>query len=222
MKPWNKLNLDSLIGEKYGRMTILSIDGSVGQTHKVTCKCDCGNIKQVRLSALRYGHTTSCGCFMRETTIKKNLLHGLANHPLNTVWGNMKSRCYNPANKNYRHYGGRGVRVCQEWVDSFESFCNWAINNGWESGLQLDKDIKGNGLLYGPNTCCFVSSKDNCRCKKGNRAITYNGETKTIIEWSEIYNINYMTLYNRLKKYPPEIAFFAPIKPTRKPKHESA
>ncbi len=126
--------------------------------------------------------------------------HGLKKHPLYSIWVSMKQRCYNPNDTAYDNYGGRGVRVCAEWVDDFQLFYNWAIANGWEHGLQIDKDIKGNGLLYSPDTCCFVTPKVNSNTKRNCHIITLDGVSKNITQWSEHYGISEKQIHWRLKK----------------------
>lgn len=116
--------------------------------------------------------------------------HGNTRHPLYAVWCNMKNRCYNKKVKQYENYGGRGVIVCVEWVDDFNSFFQWAVSNGWEKGLELDKDIKGDGLSYSPSTCCFVTSKINSNNRRSNKIIKHNGEEKTLSQWGDFFNVN--------------------------------
>lgn len=115
----------------------------------------------------------------------------------------MKARCNNPNAENYKWYGAIGVKVCNEWNNDFVAFKDWALKNGWKHGLQLDKDIKGNGLLYSPYTCCFVSSLENNTAKINTIKLTYNGQEKTISEWSKITGISYRTIHKRffVKKY---------------------
>jgi len=127
-----------------------------------------------------------------------NLKHNYRHHPLYTVWMGMKSRCYNQNNPKYYRYGGRGVQVCDEWKNDCKAFCDWCLSNGWKQGLQIDKDIKGNGLLYSPDTCIFVSNKENCNMRNHTKLVTRNGETKSIMQWCEQYGLNQSTLYSRL------------------------
>ncbi len=87
--------------------------------------------------------------------------HGLSRHPLYYVWQAMKMRCYNENYKDYKYYGAKGVKMCDEWFNDFEPFYKWAMNNGYKKGLQVDKDIKGIGKLYGPDSCVFVTPKIN-------------------------------------------------------------
>lgn len=112
----------------------------------------------------------------------------------------MKQRCYNSKDAAYLNYGGRGVRVCNSWLDDFKLFFDWCINNGWQEGLQLDKDIKGNGLLYSPETCCFVTAKENSNTKRNCHLLEFNGEIKNITQWSEEHGVPEKRIHWRIKK----------------------
>lgn len=113
------------------------------------------------------------------------------------VYNSMKDRCKNKNTKNYKNYGGRGIRVCDEWNNSYEFFLKWALSNGYREGLQLDR-IDNNGN-YSPENCRWVSCKQNLNNTRMNNLITYKNKTHTISEWADMFKINYMTLYRRIK-----------------------
>lgn len=209
MKQIDIQQLRELTGRKFNRLTILSIEDEVcGKTRFAICQCECGNEKRIRLGHVKTGHTKSCGCIRPQ--------HGYYNHPLYSVWEGMLKRC---SDKNKKDYHGKGVKVCKEWVSSAKAFIEWALSNGWKRGLQLDKDIKGDGLLYSPDTCCFVTRSVNGRHKSNNNMIEFNGETKCLQEWSEIVGINPATIYSRLKSgWSPEKALSTPLMRTSKAK----
>lgn len=120
---------------------------------------------------------------------RKDEKHGLSKHPLYSIWSGIKKRCYLKTHHNYHLYGERGVRVCQEWIDSFVPFYNWCIDNGWEKGMQVDKDIKANKLgippiLYSPEMCSIVTSHENNCSRRGNVYAELDGVVKTASEWS--------------------------------------
>jgi hypothetical protein len=175
--------------------------GKEGSIRKIVCRCDCGNIITTRLINFLHGITKSCGCL----TIKQSEInigaktHGLSRHPLYVVWSNMIDRCKNPKCAAYKNYGGRGVKVCDEWVNDFTEFYNWSINNGWKKGLQLDKDKLG-GFLYSPNTCCFITRKDNMNAKRNTNYIIFEGEVTTLSFLSDKFKIKYNLIYERLKR----------------------
>ena len=165
-------------GMKFNRLTILKeapgiILKSRTTKHDIKCRmveclCECGNIITTRLIMVRNGDAKSCGSLRVEKSEINIVIptHRLSRHPIYTVWINMNRRCYSKKDSAFNNYGGRGVKVCDEWRNDFIEFYNWAIKNGWEKGLQLDKDKIGNGLLYSPKTCCFLSSKENNKFKR--------------------------------------------------------
>lgn len=174
-------------------------------------RCICGNEKEISNNNVKRGGTISCGCY--KAKLKPTLSHGLSNHPLFRVWNSMIERCTKINNKCYASYGGRGVRVCKEWEEDFMSFYDWCISNGWQSGLEIDKDIKGNGLLYSPETCAIVTHVENCNSKRNNAYLTFKGETKTYAEWSRRYNLKRTILRDRiLKGWDIEDALTFPVK----------
>lgn len=113
-------------------------------------------------------------------------------HPLYDVWKGMKARCNNKNHKSYSRYGGKGVRVCEEWELEFISFYNWALSNGYEPGMQIDKDIKGNGLLYSPDTCCWVTQRVNCQTRSN---VKLNNEIANEIRKSNLKNTELSKVY---------------------------
>ena len=118
-------------------------------------------------------------------------------HRLHPVWRNMKGRCYNPKHCKYPIYGGRGITVCDEWRNSFQAFLDWAIANGYQEGLSIDRiDVNGN---YEPSNCRFATREEQARNKRNNRYLTYNGETRTIPDWADVVQIPYMVLYSRIQ-----------------------
>lgn len=125
--------------------------------------------------------------------------HGLKHHPLYDVWGKMKSRCYKPNDKDYSDYGGRGITVCMEWKEDFKVFYDWCMANGYEKGLEMDR--RENDGNYSPDNCRFVTRSQNMRNTRRNNMVTYNGETKPLVEWSEILGIKRYTLFGRIFKY---------------------
>ena len=143
-------------GGKYGRLTAIQRDSTC---KKWECVCKCGNRVFVRAAALNNGNTKSCGCLQRDATRVASTKHGMSDTKLHKVWISMRQRCRNKTHKSYQYYGGRGITVCDEWLNSFESFCDWAMNNGYAEGLQIDR-IDGDGN-YEPSNCQWVTPKVN-------------------------------------------------------------
>lgn len=122
------------------------------------------------------------------------LKHGLyrENSRLFNVWQTMKSRCENANRDNYARYGGRGIMVCEEWQTA-ENFVKWALDNGYEKGLQLDRIDNAKG--YSPENCRFVTASVNSRNRRNTKFLTLKGETKCVAEWSEILGVSQYTIY---------------------------
>ena len=128
-----------------------------------------------------------------------NPKHGLyAENPnLFNTWQTMKSRCENPNRDKYKDYGGRGIRLCEEWHKA-ENFVRWALANGYEPGLQIDR-IDNDGD-YCPENCRFVTPKQNSRNRRNTKILTVNGETKCVAEWSEVVGVSQYTIHWWIKK----------------------
>lgn len=120
------INLEKEINKKYNKLTVTSIKEHNGINSIIICKCDCGNIIETKLSYIAYGHKKSCGCINRA---KRK--HGKSQTKLYRIYSNMIARCTNTERKDYKYYGGKGVRVCSQWVNDFEVFYSWAYNNGY-------------------------------------------------------------------------------------------
>lgn len=128
-----------------------------------------------------------------------NYSHGKTGTKIYYTYNNMINRCYRETTPNYYNYGGRGITVCEEWKNDFEVFYEWAINNGYSEKLTLDRiDVNGN---YEPSNCRWVTMECQENNRSNNHLITYNGETKTIAEWSKERNIKYATLERRINAY---------------------
>ena len=200
-----KIDVNSLIGQKFHQLTITQYLGSFNGINKVVAICDCGVEKEFRLgNIIGNGKTKSCGCFNKKVTAERNtkLLtkHGLTGHPLMSVYNSMKSRCYDITDVQYKNWGAKGVRMCKEWLDNPKVFYDWAMENGWKKGLQIDKDKLATtkpGLLYSPEFCCFLTAKENACYKSNSIMLEYNGQTKSISEWADVLNIPYKLLESR-------------------------
>lgn len=199
-----KIDVNNEIGKRYSKLVIISFAGRCrNSTIKVLAKCDCGAEKIYFLNNLRRkNHTTSCGCEKIRTAGDGARKHGMGNkrNPLYLIWSGMKNRCYNKNAPDYNNYGGRGVKICDEWVSDFKAYYDWCIENGWQKGLQIDKDKIGDGLLYSPKTCTILTSKENQNNRSNNIVVDYQGETMTLKAISEKYDIKYLLLWRRFVK----------------------
>lgn len=167
-----------------------------------TCQCDCGNIWTGRLSHIGKHNTTSCGCRRKEvlnrTTHGQSIRKNGDVSPLYKVWKSIKQRCTNPCDNNYKNYGGRGIIMCEEWLESSDAFFKWAEKNGYNDKLQIDRIDNNAG--YSPKNCRFVDRKTNMRNVRNNIYLTINGDTKLLLEWSVQSGIPYSTLWARVKR----------------------
>lgn len=141
-----------------------------------------------QISAETGASPSQIGSMLQHYGIKRYSVkrHGLATHPLNSIWCGMKERCNNPNADNYKWYGGNGISVCDEWND-FKQFYDWAIDNGWHDGLSIDRI--DNSKKYSPDNCRFVDMKSQFRNRSTNVYITVDGETHMQCEWEELLGL---------------------------------
>lgn len=191
-----------LTGQKFDRLTVIKRAGT-SKSGKVLwlCECSCKEHNQITTttSNLITGNTKSCGCLAKESASKvgkANRVHGDTNARLYKIFQGMKDRCYNPNNKDYARYGGRGIKLCDEWKNNYIAFKEWAIINGYRETLTIErKDFDQN---YCPANCEWIKMEAQQRNKSSNRVITYNGESMILIAWAERLGIPYKVLCARI------------------------
>ncbi|CAC8663483.1 MULTISPECIES: hypothetical protein [Staphylococcus] len=182
------MNIKDKTNERHGRLKVIGIsDKRSGRKTYWNCLCDCGNKVTVRSDCL--GTTKSCGC-LKKTKAPLNLgktnLHGLTHHPVYGRWNAMINRCENPNTLAYKNYGERGIKVCDEWHD-LKEFIRWSEENGFNNKLTLERiDVNGN---YEPSNCKWIPMKEQYYNKRTSVYHTYNGETKTTMQWTHELNI---------------------------------
>lgn len=203
--------LKDLTNQKFGRLEVIKQVRGTKRTSWL-CKCSCGNFKIVTSDSLKSKRVQSCGCLRKEIISKIKTTHGHRNTRLYRIWANMKSRCYNSNKSNYKYYGALGITVCSEWLQDFENFYNWSINNGYKENLTLDRVNTHDN--YNPKNCRWVTTTEQQNNKENNYIICYSGQEHTLAEWSNILKMNYSALWARLKKWHWSIekAFTTPLK----------
>lgn len=169
----------NIIGNRYGKLTVISYDTN----RYYLCSCDCGNTKSIRRDKLLNGMTKSCGCIK---TGRKNL-HGDSHTRLYGIYSHIKDRCYNKNHIHYKNYGGRGIIMCNEWKKDYLIFKKWALENGYSDSLSIDRiDVNGN---YEPANCRWATVEEQSNNKRTSCYLQYNGEIKTIAQWSKKLNM---------------------------------
>lgn len=189
-----------LTGQRFGRWIVLRRVPNIGNCHAWLCVCDCGTKKVVQGSSLLRGLSKSCGCLKIELLKRKHLENGADGHSttrLYKIWCEMKQRCMNPNSLSFAHYGGRGVYVCDDWARDFAMFREWAMKNGYNEQLSIDRiDVDG---PYSPENCRWVNNVVQCNNKTDNLIYEYQGEIHTVADWARIKRIRVHTLYSRLR-----------------------
>ena len=191
-----KVRID-ITGQKYGRLTVLNYAYTKNKIAHWKCKCDCGNIKVVKGPRIKNGDIKSCGCLRRELARKKSTKHGQHGTRLYNIWKGVMNRCNTKGSSTFYKYGGRGIKVVDEWIN-FDNFKKWALDNGYKDNLTIERiDVNGN---YEPDNCKWIPAKEQHYNKRTNITETIDGENKTLAQWAEQYGIKKSTIYARYKR----------------------
>jgi len=176
-------------------LTVLEYAYSKNHRAYWKCMCDCGKEVFVRGDGLKDGNNKSCGCLNYKPTL---ISHNMTNTKLYRIWASMRQRCTNKNTAHYNSYGGRGIRVCEQW-ELFEEFYIWSMSNGYVEGLSIERiDVNGN---YEPSNCKWITKKEQANNTRRTILITHNDKTLNIAQWAKELNVTYDVLYGRLKKY---------------------
>jgi len=190
-------------GQQFGQLTAIIPNGfSEKGEVKWACMCSCGNTVTVVGSRLRAGKSKSCGCYKGRYVAEKNpningaTFNGSATSEY-TSWRRMKSRCTNPNHQHYKDYGGRGITVCDRWINSFANFLSDMGRKPVGIRLSIERDdVNGN---YEPANCRWATDKEQQRNTRANTWIEYNGERKLTMDWAETLDISVALLRYHLK-----------------------
>ena len=198
--------LIDLTGQKFGRLTVIGrAENTRTGRARWFCLCECGSETVVTGYCLSGGKTQSCGCYQKDQIKEFNRVNKVTHGGcvgsrtrLYRIWSGMKQRCYDKNYHSYNDYGGRGVGVCVEWMDNFESFRTWAMLHGYADNLSIDrKDVNGS---YSPDNCRWATEKQQNNNQRSNVFYVLNGESKTLSEWADIYGIDYFFLWQRITR----------------------
>lgn len=203
MKNAHKYDGIDFVGQRHGRLTV------VGKSEKgrswLVCKCDCG--AEITIIANRFLQYKSCGCLEKENRQRlgsRTTTHGKAFTRLYAIYCGMKNRCYNPGYKHYSRYGGRGIKVCEEWLDSFEAFYNWALESGYDANISgknqsIDRiNLEGD---YEPSNCRWANQTEQVRNRSNTRWVSFNGEKVNPYDFAREHGItNKSYIYRHLDR----------------------
>lgn len=212
-------NFKDITGQIFGRLHVTTFHSreSRGMT-RWTCLCECGNTTIVNGAALKSGATRSCGCYQKEWASTNRLTHGHSKRTGETseygTWCKMKARCYNLKDRKFPSYGGRGIKICDRWLE----YKNFYADMGRKPTLQHTIDRIDNDGNYAPENCRWATPKEQARNRRSNHIVTYNGKEMSLIEWEEHLNIRNHSLASRIYKgWDIKRAFTQPYrKPRRK------
>ena len=187
-----------LTGMKFGRLTCEKVVGRSKFRQKLwLCRCNCGNETIVLSDNLRRNNTQSCGCLQKERAKESHTIHSERKTKLYSIWSEMKKRCFNKNSKAYKNYGGKGIKVCEEWLN-YPKFCKWAKANGYLEGLSIERmNIEKD---YEPGNCKWIELSEQAKNTSRNVFITFNNKTMILADWARELNIGQATLRFRLNK----------------------
>ena len=190
--PTNFINLEDQVFHH------LTVEKYLGKT-KYLCHCKCGNKTEVKAGNLRTGNTKSCGCLQSEITRQNRTKHGQSPRTGCSIeyqtWCWMKARCYNKKCRSYQDYGGRGIKVCQRWLEAFDNFF---ADMGPKPKKSTIERIDNQGD-YTPENCRWASYKEQVRNRRNSKRIEFSSQTKLLVEWTEELGLNYKKTHRRLR-----------------------
>ena len=193
-------------GRQFGQLTAIQYIAS----SKWLCRCACGNEAIVKTCNLNNGHTQSCGCLRTQATVERTMTHGLTGSKVYRAWEHIKTRCYNPNYHATDKYQGRGIEVCERWLNSFEAF--YSDMGDPPTPKHMLERIDNDGS-YSPDNCRWATRKEQMRNRSNTVRLTYGGTTKPLIEWAEQFGLPVTTLRARIRRnWSIERALTTPVK----------
>lgn len=187
---------NDLVGKVFGRLTVLERVGQDRWKNTIwRCRCTCGAQVDLIRGSLVSGNTQSCGCWQVEQKAQAKT-HGCSGSPEYRIWQAAKARCFNPKDKKFKHYGGRGIVMCRQWSDSFSCFLKDMGTR--PSGFTLER--KDNNLGYAPGNCIWASYTAQNNNLRRNRVLVFRGCRRTLTQWSRFLGVSYDALRNRIRR----------------------
>ena len=190
------VNFKDLTGQTFGYLTALYVDESKTTPKHLYwfCKCVCGKTRSLQTNQLTMNRVTSCGC-MNQRQIKH--INISSHKRIYSIYNAMLSRCHNPNNTAFNSYGGKGIAVCEEWRSDFNTFKEWALNNGYSDTLSIDRIDNSKG--YSPDNCRWIPLREQQFNRSNNVYYTHNGETHIVFEWADILGLSRELIKSRRK-----------------------
>lgn len=188
------------VGTRFGRLVVVG-DGKMTtkegwKKSSFLCVCDCGNQIDVASGSLRRGVSNSCGCLQKELLVSRITKHGMTRTREFNGWMIMKARCTNVNHPRYYRYGGRGITVCDRWLESFDNF--YEDMGDKPRGMSLERiDNDGN---YCKENCKWATNREQANNRRNNKYYLYNGVAKNLVEWSLEVGLDYLVIYKRLRR----------------------
>lgn len=187
-------SLLDLTGQRFGRWLVLSEQFPRGERRRWLCQCDCSATRSVPQIDLRSGRSQSCGCERIRRATECATKHGHSTDSTYNCWAKMKARCTNPSDAAFGRYGGRGIRVCPQWLD----FAGFYADMGDRPSLGHSLDRIDNDGHYEPSNCRWATRKVQNNNKRSNRLLEFNGRSQTLSEWADELGFDYGALRSRL------------------------
>lgn len=190
-------------GTRFGKLTVDFDYPNISSRQMVSCTCDCGNTKLVKSFDLKRNHTVSCGCLKRSTIKYVRYIDGRTteNSRLVGIWNKARRRCLNPKDGHFAEYGGRGIKMCEEWSNrdtGYQAFKKWSYENGYADCFEIDRiDVNGN---YEPSNCRWISHKENMDNTRHTRHFEYKGEILTINQIAQKYGLDAQQIRERVNR----------------------
>jgi hypothetical protein len=199
-----------IVGQKFNRLLVLKEVKRRGKNNDVRyflCRCDCGEEKEICLCSITHGFSKSCGCYHKEwTAVAKTKYWTVLRKSRSeeyTVWRNMQARCYNKKLECYPRYGGKGVYVCERWLNDKDGFVNFLTDMGKRPSNKYSIERKNGHLGYEPDNCVWATIQEQSRNRSTNNWIEYSGKRMVLLDWATYLGVTENAVRRRLKNGEP-------------------